>query len=199
MTEFPDTRSTLIAQVRSPENRGAWAQFVTLYRPVIYRMARRRGMQDADAQDLAQAVLIRVMGAIDRWEKSDPNVGFRHWLSRVAKNAILTALAKSSKDAAIGGPDVQDLLNEQPDFDPDVEREFALEYLREKYHRAAATVRSDVDAITWQAFELSVVEGMSCNDVAELLRKPIGTIYAARCRVMRRLRDQVQRLEGDGR
>ena len=32
MSEFPDTRSTLIAQVRSPENREAWAQFVTLYR-----------------------------------------------------------------------------------------------------------------------------------------------------------------------
>ncbi len=52
MSEFPDTRSTLIAQVRSPENREAWAQFVTLYRPVIYRMARKRGMQDADGRTL---------------------------------------------------------------------------------------------------------------------------------------------------
>ena len=199
MSEFPDTRSTLIAQVRSPENRGAWAEFVALYRPVIYRMARKRGMQEADAQDLAQAVLIRILGAIDRWQKTDPSIGFRHWLSRVAKNAILTALAKSSKDAAIGGTDIQNLLDEQPDVDPDIEREFALEYLREKYHRAAATVQSDVDAATWQAFELSVVEGRPCNDVAELLGKPIGTIYAARSRVMRRLRDQVDRLEGDDR
>ena len=199
MSEFPDTRSTLIAQVRSPENREAWAQFVMLYRPVIYRMARKRGMQDADAQDLAQAVLIRVLGAIDRWEKTEPSIGFRHWLSRVAKNAILTALAKTSKDAVVGGTDVQDLLNKQPDIDPDIEREFALEFLREKYHRAAATVQTDVDAVTWRAFELSVVEGRPCNEVAELLGKPMGTIYAARSRVMRRLRDQVDRLEGDER
>jgi RNA polymerase sigma-70 factor (ECF subfamily) len=162
-------------------------------------MARKRGMQDADAQDLAQAVLIRVLGAIDRWEKTDPNTGFRHWLSRVAKNAILTALAKSSKDVALGGTDVQDLLHEQPDLDPSIEQEFALEYLREKYHRAALIVQADVNAETWRAFELSVVEGRPCNEVAELLGKPIGTIYAARSRVMRRLRKQVDRLEGDER
>ena len=199
MSEFPDTRSTLIAQVRSPENREAWAQFVTLYRPVVYRMARKRGMQDADAQDLAQAVLIRVLGAIDRWEKTEPSTRFRHWLSRVAKNAILTALAKSSKDAAVGGTDIHELLNEQPDIAPELEQEFALEYLREKYHRAAVIVQTDVDAETWRAFELSVVEERPCNEVAELLGKPIGTIYAARSRVMRRLRVQVDRLEVDER
>ena len=199
MSEFPDTRSTLIAQVRSPENRKAWAQFVTLYRPVIYRMARNRGMQDADAQDLAQGVLIRVLGAIDRWEKTEPSIKFRHWLSRVAMNAILTDLARSSIDPDVGGTDVQSLLIEQPNIDPDIEREFALQYLREKYHRAAATVQADVDAVTWRSFELSVVEGRPCIEVAELLGKPIGTIYAARSRVMRRLRDQVDRLEGDDR
>ena len=69
MSDFPDTRSTLIAQVRSPENRDAWGEFASIYRPVIYRMARKRGMQYANAQDLAQADLIRVLGAIDRWEK----------------------------------------------------------------------------------------------------------------------------------
>ena len=64
MTDFLQTRSSLIAQVRSPEDREAWDQFVVMYRPVIYRMARRRGMQDADAQDLVQTVLMRVAGAI---------------------------------------------------------------------------------------------------------------------------------------
>lgn len=197
MNNFPDTRTTLIAQVKSPENRGAWDEFVALYRPVIYRMARRRGMQDADAQDLAQAVLIRIVGAIDRWEKTDSGVGFRHWLSRVAKNAILSALDRSPKEAAVGGTDLQVLLNEEPHTDTDMEQEIALECLREKYHRAAATVRADVDEITWQAFEQSVVQGQDCQQVAAQLNKPIGTIYAARSRVMRRLRDQVNQVESD--
>ena len=74
MTEFPDTQSLLLANIQSLDNREAWAEFVQIYRPVVYRMARRRGMQDADAQDLSQDVLVRVSKAIDRWE---PQSGVR--------------------------------------------------------------------------------------------------------------------------
>ena len=48
LTEFPETRDTLLVRVRSPENQEAWDQFVLIYRPVIYRLARYRGLQDAD-------------------------------------------------------------------------------------------------------------------------------------------------------
>ena len=51
MTEFPETQSYLLASLKSPESREAWEEFVVIYRPVIYRMARRHGLQDADAQD----------------------------------------------------------------------------------------------------------------------------------------------------
>ena len=195
MTEFPETRSSLLAQVRSPDNREAWEQFVLIYRPVIYRMARRRGMQDADAQDIVQTVLMRVAGAINRWEKTEPGTRFRYWLRRVAKNAIFTALSRSPNDAASGGSNIQDLLTKQPEIAPDVDQELGLEYMREQYLRAAVIVQTDVDTETWRAFELSLIEGRSCDEVAELIGKSIGTVYAARSRVMRRLRDQVQRLE----
>lgn len=78
MTEFPETRDRLLVQVRSPANREAWDEFALIYRPVIYRLARHRGLQDADAQDLAQRVLMSVAAAIGRWEKSDESVRFRH-------------------------------------------------------------------------------------------------------------------------
>jgi len=195
MSEFPPTRSTLLAHVRSPQNRDAWEQFVLLYSPVLYRMARRRGMQDADAQDLVQTVLMRVAGAIDRWEETEPGTRFRHWLRRVAKNAIFSALSRSPKDAAVGGSEVQDLLSEQPEIAPGAEQELALEYMREQYLRAAAIVQTDVCSETWRVFELSVVEGQSCDEVATRMDKSIGTVYAARSRIMRRLRDQVRRME----
>jgi RNA polymerase sigma-70 factor (ECF subfamily) len=152
-------------------------------------------MQDADAQDLVQTVLIRVAGAIDRWEKTEPSTRFRHWLRRVAKNAIFSALSRSPKDAAAGGSEVQDLLSEQPEIAPEAEQELALEYMREQYLRAAAVVQTDVSSETWRVFELSVVEGRSCDEVATRMGKSIGTVYAARSRIMRRLRDQVRRME----
>src|SRR5690349_6553727 len=87
VTEFPETRDSLIVQLRSPANRAAWDEFALTYRPVIYRLARNKGLQNADAQDLAQRVLIAVAAAIGSWEKSSGSVRFRHWLRRVARNA----------------------------------------------------------------------------------------------------------------
>lgn len=197
MTEFPDTQHSLLARVRSADEQEAWEQFVLLYRPVIYRMARRRGLQDADAQDLSQTVLMRVAGAIDRWQPSEPGVRFRHWLRRVAKNAILNALTRAPKDPGVGGTAAADLLVQHPADASDLEKELRLESMRERYLRAAATVQHDVTAETWRAFQLSVVEQVPCEEVAARLDKSIGTVYAARSRVIRRLRAEVKRLEQD--
>lgn len=197
MTEFPKTRSTLLVQVRSADNREAWEEFVLVYRPVIYRMARRRGLQDADALDVSQNVLTRIAGAIQRWEKRDEETRFRHWLRRVAKNAILDALKGQPKDAAAGGSDVQELLSERAEMTPDFDAELAKEHQREQYLRAAAVVRTDVSSETWRAFELTVIEGKSCEETATVVGKSIGTVYAARSRIYRRLRDQIQKMEGE--
>ena len=195
MTEFPETRDSLLVQVRSPANREAWDQFASIYRPAIYRLARHKGLQDADAQDLAQRVLMAVASAIGRWEKSDEAVRFRHWLRRLTRNAILNALVRQPQDHAAGGSWVQELLLEQPDDDPHATAQIELEYRRELYLRAARLVQSDVEPKTWRAFELTVVENRSIGVAAVELDMPVGTIYAARSRIMRRLRKAVQDLE----
>ena len=197
MTEFPTTKSQLLVQVRSGENREAWERFVLIYRPVIYRMARRRGMRDADAQDVAQNVLARVAGALEQYERK-PGSRFRHWLRRVAKNAILTTLSRLPQDPAQGGSAIQNLLAAQPDGTLDVEQELANEYMREQFLRAAAIVRTDVSPEMWKAFELTLILGNSNESAARELGKTVGTVYAARSRIMKRLRDQVERMkEGD--
>ena len=195
MTEFPETRDSLLVQVRSPANREAWDEFALIYRPVIYRLARHKGLQDADAQDLAQRVLMAVASAIGSWEKSSESVRFRHWLRRVARNAIVNALARQPQDRAAGGSSVQELLLEQPADDAQATAQLELEYRRELYLRAARIVRGDVEGETWRAFELTVIEGRSIDEAAVELDKPLGTIYAARSRIMRRLRKAVQELE----
>lgn len=198
MTEFPQTRYSLIAQVQSAEDQEAWDQFVLIYRPVIYRMARRRGMQDADAQDLVQSVFMRLAGSIQRWEQSEPATKFRHWLRRVARNAICSAFTRQPKDIAAGGADMLDLLAGHAGTTERIEQELATEAMREQYLRAASVVKTDVDSETWRAFELTVVEGKSCEEAAAVLGKSIGAVYAARSRVMRRLREQVASIQENG-
>lgn len=195
MTEFPETHESLLLQVRSPENREAWDQFTLIYQPVIYRLARHRGLQDADAQDLAQQVLMAVASTIGTWEKTNELVRFRHWLRRVARNAILNALSRQPRDRAAGGSSVQELLMEQPNADLESKAQIELEYRREIYLRAARTVRGDIAPETWRAFEVTVIENRSIDEAAVELNKPIGTIYAARSRIMRRLREAVRELE----
>lgn len=195
MTDFPETRDSLLVQVRSPANREAWEEFVLMYRPVIYRLARGRGLQDADAQDLAQHVLAALASAIAKWEKSNASVRFRHWLSRVARNAIVNALSRQPHDRAVGGSTVQELLLEQPNVDPESVAEIDLEYRRELYLRAASLVRRDVEPETWRAFEMTVIENRNIEETATELDKSVGTIYAARSRIMRRLREAVREVE----
>ncbi len=195
MTEFPQTRSSLIAQVQSPEDREAWDQFVLIYRPVIYRMARRRGMQDADAQDLSQDVLIRISKSIKGWVPQE-GVRFRHWLRKVASNAIVTALTKLKPLGIVNGSAAEQILAEAPEASA-VTSELQDECFREQYLCAAAIVRVDVSPATWAAFEQTVIQGQSCEEAAESLGKSLGTIYAARSRILKRLQIEVQRLEGD--
>ena len=195
MTQFPETRESLILQVKDQANRAAWEQFVELYRPVIFRIARARGVQDADAEDLAQQVLIAVAGSIGRWEKSDKSTRFRHWLRRIARNAIVDAMTRRPPDQATGSSSVQDLLSAEPARDEQTDLLIETEIRRELYVRAARIVRLDVNEETWQAFELTVLKNRSGADAARELGKTIGTVYAARSRVMKRLRDAVAELK----
>lgn len=200
MTQFPETRESLIVQIKDPSNRDAWGKFVDLYRPVIHRIALARGLQDADAQDLTQHVLMAVAASIGRWEKSTESTRFRHWLRRVTRNAILNAISRRPPDQATGTSSYQNIVTEIPEradhaLDDETDSLIELEYRRELYLRAAAFVRADVDPITWQAFERTVIDGLSNAQAAQELGRSIGTIYAARSRVMKRLRNAIAEIE----
>ncbi len=74
MNEMPNTRPSLLARIRDPQDEQAWAEFVEIYEPLVYRLARRKGFQDADAVELTQDVFVAVAAAIGRWD-ADPARG----------------------------------------------------------------------------------------------------------------------------
>ncbi|HIF33547.1 MAG TPA: sigma-70 family RNA polymerase sigma factor [Planctomycetes bacterium] len=57
-----------------PSHNEAWSEFVAIYEPLIYRLARAKGFQHADAQDLTQEVFTTVGGAIDRVDPDSDRV-----------------------------------------------------------------------------------------------------------------------------
>lgn len=192
--EFPDTRNSLLLKLKDRGDCESWQEFVTVYRPVVYRMARRRGMQDADAQDLAQGVLLSMAESVDRWQADPGRARFRTWLSRVAKNAIIDAFRRRRPDVGRGSTTQIIKLQEQPEPDP---TEIDREHRRERFRWAARHIRWEFAEETWLAFWRTTVDGQDCHAVAAELGKSVGAIYIARSRVMRRLQERVQEVEGD--
>lgn len=194
MSQFPETSQSLILRVRDHSDHAAWAEFESLYRPVIFRIARGRGLQHADAQDLVQQVLVSVSTAIRDYQSREEGPRFRNWVSRIVRNAIIRALTRGPKTAPRGGSAQMDLLAEVPAVDSATASLIQQEYRREVFLRAADEVRSQVEGPTWLAFEQSVLHHRPVAEVAKLLDLSVGSIYAARSRVMRRLRVAVERM-----
>ncbi len=192
MPGFPETRNSLLLRIQSLHDEEAWTAFVTIYRPVVYRLARRRGLQHEDAEDLVQRVMISVHRAIGNWD-SDPSKGrFRSWLARIAQNAILNGLTRRPPDVAAGRTTILELLEEQPEPNHPMQESLECEYRRSLFRWAAQRIRSEFAEATWDAFWLTTVDGMCVEEAGRTLGKTVGAIYAARSRVMRRLRDEIE-------
>src|SRR5690348_3236895 len=119
MSVSPETRPSLIIRLKNRADDEAWFEFTEIYRPLVFRLACRRGLQAADADDLVQHVLSSVARVIDRWEDEPHRAQFRTWLSRIATNAILNALTRRPHDRATGDSNLQELLDEHPAAGPD--------------------------------------------------------------------------------
>ena len=196
-TDFPNTRASLLLQLRSASNEAAWNDFVSIYQSVIYRIARKRRLQHADAQDLTQDILISVAGAIETFDMSEGSVRFRHWLRKVARNAIINKLTRKPKDSPKGGTGFIDDLPQRCTDKEELEQELVLEHRREIFARAAEAVQKEVAPETWMVFQLAVVEKIPIDMVAEQVNKSVGAAYACRGRVMNRLRRTIERMEAE--
>jgi RNA polymerase sigma-70 factor (ECF subfamily) len=193
----PSTRPSLLLRIRDAGDKDAWLQFVDLYAPLVYRLARRRRLQDADAADLTQDVMQAVSGAAQRLEYDPQRGSFRAWLFTVARNRLNNFLLASKRRAEHAGtPSAQELLDEQPAREHE-EAIWEQEYEQRLFDWAAEQVRGNFQNSTWQAFWRTAVEGHAPAAVAAELGLSVGAVYIAKSRVLARLREHIRRIQGD--
>jgi RNA polymerase sigma-70 factor (ECF subfamily) len=183
------TSSSLLLQLRRPGEQAAWRRFIDLYTPLLYYWACRMGLPTQDAADLVQDVFVTLVQALPRF-RYDPGKSFRSWLRTVAENRWRDALRKraavprNAGDAALADAAVP----------PAAAALWEAEYHQHLLGRAAQLMRSDFEEKTWKACWALVVEGRPGAEVAAELGMTIDAVYAARSRVLRRLRQELDGL-----
>ncbi|MCA9174457.1 MAG: sigma-70 family RNA polymerase sigma factor [Planctomycetales bacterium] len=190
---LPDTRHSLILRLRHADDVEAWREFVEIYRPIMVRMGRRRGMQDADIEETIQQVFISVASAVVRW-RPEAEGRFRSWLMRIVRNKLIDQFRASSRRVATA--ELVEVADERG-WDDELATEIEREYRRALFRRFAAQVRKQVAPATWDAFWQTSIEGRAVEAVAEGLGLSAGSVYAARSRVVARIRALVQACEVD--
>jgi RNA polymerase sigma-70 factor, ECF subfamily len=191
----PTTSESLLICLRDAQDTQAWALFVELYTPLVYRYCRRRGLQDSDSQDVTQEVLIRFSKAVRSFQY-DPSKGrFRSWLGTMTHNLISAQQAKDARpDRAPGHGAAETLLFvEQAAEDP----LWVDDFNRQTLQTALSRIRPEFDDATWRAFELTWLADQPPLEVAAQLGKPAAWIYKAKFRVLLRLKQEVQFLAAD--
>ncbi len=197
MTELPPTRYSLL--VRLNQNSGdAWSEFLEVYERAIYEFSRRRGLQDADAWDVTQEVLAAVEKKAETWNPDSSRGSFRGWLFRVARNIAVDKVVEQSRRAAASGDTrVAQLLAELPKLPEQQSTIFWIEYRRNLMRWAVERIRHEFKETSWSSFLMTAVEGRKPEDVAQELGVSVGSVYAAKFRIVARLRKQVAKFDDD--
>lgn len=183
------TSATLLEKVRNPGDLEAWRRFVRLYTPLLYLWARRLGLQEADAADLLQDIFTILHRKLPTFAY-DHCKSFRAWLRTITLNkwrenrrheAVVPRKTNQSALDDLEGPEGPDPFWE-------------VEYRRQLVGRALQIMQGEFQAATWKACWEQVVSGRSAAEVAEELGLSLPSVYAAKSRVLRRLREQLQGL-----
>ena len=196
----PETRQSLLLRLRDPLDQQAWTQFMAIYEPLVLRMLKQRGLQEADARDVAQQVVLAVTQAMHQWQPDGREASFRRWLFGISRKLALKFIVRGTTASGparrgVGGSDMLDLLKSLPEPDRNSIAEFDDEYRTEIFEWATDRIRGEFRETTWQAFWRTCVLNESIANVADSLGMTAGNVYVARTRIIARLRQVVEAYE----
>jgi RNA polymerase sigma-70 factor (ECF subfamily) len=198
MASFSDSRTqrTLLERLAQSgcQNQAAWSEFVDRYGRKIYGWCLRWKLQDADAEDVTQIVLLKLAQRMKDFSY-DPGRSFRAWLKTVTHHAWLDFVeSRRTAPLATGGDDARERLDSvtaRDDLSRDLENLFDLELLETAMQR----VRLRAAPHTWLAFSMTALEGAPAPEVASRLGMKIARVYAARSTIQQRLQEECRLLE----
>jgi RNA polymerase sigma factor (sigma-70 family) len=204
---FPPTQPSLLEEMnQSGTRQEAFDRFCRLYRPGLVACCRGWGLQQSDAEDITQVILLRLWEALRDFDY-DPDKGtFRGYLTRVVGNAVADHFRdrqRRPQPQAVGGTTAHELSQRHadpacgespsaPGAGVDALASAMEGALGSAEWEAIARVRARVDPQTWECFVLREVERLPVADVMKATGKREGAIYQAIYRVRKQIGAELQ-------
>ena len=197
---MPDTPPSLLIRLRDSQDAGSWRRFFEQYWRLIFSFARKCGLQPSDAQDVVQEVVTEVFRAMPRFEYDRSRGTFRAWLRTITQNKVADHLARKARRSAVHLHADSGGNGHHPLHDPagrDAEAAWERDWRRNLLQLCLDRVRGEVEPKTYQAFQLYALDDWSAEATAEFLKMNVASVYAAKSRVIERLRDWAAKEESE--
>ncbi len=187
------TRISLLHRLRdNAHDQRAWQDFVDHYGPRIHAWCLRWHLQEADAQDVTQNVLLKLARHLQSFQY-DASRSFRSWLKTVTHHAWFDFLEANRRNRSAQDSAVLASLEARQDL----EQRLAEGYDQERLQAAMNHARCRVAPQTWAAFQLTALEGLSGAEAAERIPMAVSQVFVAKRRVQKMIQDELQRLQSD--
>ena len=190
MSEYGNTRETLIIRVKNQYDENAWQEFVEIYRRYTYVVIRRLGVDVDPAEELTQNILLKLWEKLPDY-KYDPKVArFRTWLSRVIHNTVLNFRRQASRQPAI----VE--LNDVHPINSETEKMMEKEWETYLTNLAMERVEGKFSGKAISVFNMSM-EGKSAAEISDSLEIEENSVYRLKNRVKNQLIQEIKVLKTD--
>jgi len=186
----------------------AFERLSQLYRPGIVACCRAQGLQQADAEDVTQAILLRLWDALRSFDYDPERGKFRSYLAQVVRNAVTDHFRQRERypePQAVGGTTAHEMIlhrEDSADGEPPARSGGSVDKLASAVEEtvgsaeweAIARVKSRVDARTWECFVLREVERLSVEDVMTATGKREGAIYQVVYRIRKLIGEEYEQV-----
>jgi len=193
MLDVTHTTTALLQGLHSDGGNAAWEVLDRRYRPIVTGLARRLGLSEQDAMDVAQDTMVRVLAEYrdGRYDRSRGRM--RSWLLSIARTKIADVYRKRAVRREARGESAMVTIPNEQELEDIWSTERRLVVLREALAELQATSKTADRSI--RAFEMLIFHRRSVGDVASALDMSENDVYLAKSRVARKLRDTVKQLE----
>jgi RNA polymerase sigma-70 factor (ECF subfamily) len=189
-----ETRQSLLLRAQTGET-DAWKDLTDLYRPLILGWLNRQGVPASDLEDLGQEVLLSVVKQLPGFQHSGQRGAFRAWLRTiVCRRTADYWRALDARSQASGGSGATAALQLIVDPDSELNRQWDEEHDRYVLRRLLDLVEEEFEPLTLKAFRRLALDGVTGAEAAQELGQSVPAVYAAKSRVLARIRQEAEGL-----